>query len=83
MKTLLIEWQQVARLAHTLPAARRDAIARGDRSIRIRNVWPVVLVDIATLTFWRGLYWPIVERMPSTHRARAAAYWAQQAARRG
>lgn len=73
MKALLAEWRQVAHLVHGLPAIRRNAIARGDRSIRVRNVWPVVLVDIAGLIWWRGLYQPVVDRLPSTKRAQAAA----------
>ncbi len=71
MKALLREWRQVARLVRGTPAARRGALARGDRSIR--TVWPGALPDMASLAFWRGLYWPIVDRLPSTRRARNAA----------
>lgn len=72
MKALLSEFRVAVRLAFALPAIRHKAVAEGDRSIS-RHVWPGAAWDVASTLFWRGVFWPVYERLPSTRQARRAA----------
>lgn len=40
-------------------ASRRLAVARGE----VHRMWPGAVLDIVTLTWWRGVYWPIHDRL--------------------
>lgn len=50
-------------LRHLWPAllrSRRQAVDTGE----VRRMWPDALLDLATVTWWRGVYWPIADRVP-------------------
>jgi hypothetical protein len=36
---------------------RRLAVERGER----RRMWPGILWDLAYITWWRGIIWPLVD----------------------
>lgn len=46
-------------------AARRSAVASGE----LRRMWPDAAWDAVSLVWWRGIFWPIHDRLwpPLTH----------------
>lgn len=49
-------------LLRSMLAARRVAVTRGE----VTRMWPGAAWDLVTLTWWRGIYWPVVERIAPT-----------------
>lgn len=45
-------------IRHTL-TFRRAAVARGE----LARMWPGAALDVASLIWWRGIYWPVADRL--------------------